>query len=205
MRRVWSALVCFGLLAAFPAVEVNAGTPKEWTPSAADFEKLERGEVLLFSDVDHGSDKDAVRAVVKIKASPEQVFRTMTSCDRALHFVPRLKLCKVLETAADGSWQTVEHEVDGNAYLPKARYVFRADLERYDRIRCTEISGDFRENRGLWTFRPVVGDETTTLVTYTVHIVPRFYAPRWMVRSSLKRELPVLMAAFRDVTQSQRY
>ena len=207
MQLIRPVIVCVVLLAAAHAGQANVGQFKvgEWTPSAADLKKLDRGEVLIFSDLDREADKGDVRAVVKVNATAEQVFQTMTSCDRALHFVPRLKVCKVLETAADGSWQTVEHEVDGNAYLPKARYVFRADLERYDSIRCTEISGDFRENRGLWTFRPLAEGSGATLVTYTVHVVPRFYAPRWMVRSSLKRELPVLMASFRDVTQSQRY
>ena len=183
----------------------NARAAGEWTPSATDLQKLERGEVLLFNDLDHGADKGDMRAVVRVNASAEQVFNTMTSCDRALRFVPRLKRCKVLETAPDGSWQTVEHEVDGDGYLPRARYIFRADYERYDSIRCTEVSGDFRENRGLWTFIPMTDGSTATLVTYTIHVVPRFYAPRWAVRASLKRELPTLMAAFRDVTQSQRY
>jgi ribosome-associated toxin RatA of RatAB toxin-antitoxin module len=207
MQLIRTFMLCCVMLG--PALAAQANVAKtnvsEWAPSAADLKKLERGEVLLFSDLDHEADKGDVRAVVKINATAEELFRTMTSCDRALNFVPRLKLCKILETAADGSWQMVEHQIDGNAYLPKARYVFRADLERYDSIRCTEISGDFRENRGLWTFRPLPDGSKATLVTYTVHIVPRFYAPRWMVRSSLKRELPVLMAAFRDVTQSQRY
>ena len=207
MQLALSVMLCFVLLAAAHAAQANVGafSVAEWTPSASDLKKLERGEVLMYSDLDHDADKGDVRAVVIVKASAEEVFRTMTSCDRAMRFVPRLKLCKVIETAPDGSWQTVEHEVDANSYLPRARYVFRADYERFDKIRCTEVSGDFRENRGLWTFRPLKADSTATLVTYTVHVVPRFYAPRWMIRSSLKRELPVLMAAFRDVTQSQRY
>jgi ribosome-associated toxin RatA of RatAB toxin-antitoxin module len=155
--------------------------------------------VLLFTEPE--GDKGDVRTAVRVNASPEHVFQTMTSCAHAMKFVPRLKHCKVLETAPDGSWQTVEHEVDGNGYLPRARYVFRAEYERFARIRCTEVSGDFRENRGLWTFRPLAGS-TATLVTYTVHVVPRFYVPRWAVRASLKRELPVLMTAFREVAQA---
>jgi ribosome-associated toxin RatA of RatAB toxin-antitoxin module len=174
----------------------------EWQPSSAVLEKLSRGEVVLdTSDDDRELDNADLRVAVQIDASPEEVFRIMTSCDQAMRFVPRIRRCKVLETAHDGSWQTVEHEVDGNAYLPRARYVFRADLERFRRIRCTEVSGDFRENRGVWTFRPLNGT-TATLVTYTVHIVPRFYAPRWAVRASLKRELPTLMDALRDVAEA---
>jgi ribosome-associated toxin RatA of RatAB toxin-antitoxin module len=194
-------MLCGVLLAAAHAAQANV----EWTPSPADLQKLERGEVLIFSDLDRDADKGDVRAVVKVDATAEHAFRTITNCDRALHFVPRLKICKVLETAPDGSWQTVEHQVDGNGVLPRARYVFRVDFDRFASIRCTEVSGDFRENRGLWTFRPLAEGSTATLVTYTVHVVPRFYAPRWAVRSSLKRELPILMAAYRDVTQSQRY
>jgi ribosome-associated toxin RatA of RatAB toxin-antitoxin module len=201
MQLVRLIMLCGALLAATEVAQANV----EWTPSVTDLQKLDRGEVLIFSDLDRDADKGDVRAAVKVNASAEQAFRTITSCDHALHFVPRLKLCKVLETAPDGSWQTVEHQVDGNGYIPRARYVFRVDYVRFNSIRCTEVSGDFRENRGLWTFRPLADGSAGTLVTYTVHVVPRFFAPRWAVRSSLKRELPVLMAAFRDVTQSERY
>jgi uncharacterized protein YndB with AHSA1/START domain len=181
----------------------QAAAGAEWQPSADVQARVARGEVVLeSSESDREMDKGDVRAVVQIDAPPEHVFRTMTTCEQAMRFVPRIKRCKVLETARDGSWQTVEHEVDGNSYLPRTRYVFRADLERFKRIRCTEVSGDFRENRGVWTFHPVKGS-TATLVTYTVHIVPRFYAPRWAVRASLKRELPTLMASFRQVAEGE--
>jgi ribosome-associated toxin RatA of RatAB toxin-antitoxin module len=197
---IFVTIRAFVLLAVLLASHPARGA--EWQPSSAVLEKLARGEVVLDTSDDNGElDKADMRVAIQIEASPEHVFRTMTSCEQAMRFVPRIRRCKVLETARDGSWQTVEHEVDGNAYLPHTRYVFRADLERFRRIRCTEVSGDFRENRGVWTFRPVK-EATATLVTYTVHIVPRFYAPRWAVRASLKRELPTLMTALRDVAQA---
>jgi ribosome-associated toxin RatA of RatAB toxin-antitoxin module len=204
MQLIRSMILWSGLLLAAHAAQATLPA-SDWSPSPGDLQKLERGEVLIFSDLDHDADKADVRAVIKVDASAEEVFKTMTSCDLALRFVPRLKHCKVLETAPDGSWQTVEHEVDGNGFVPRTRYVFRVDYERFARIRCTEVSGDFRENRGLWTFKPLADGSSGTLVTYTVHVVPKFYAPRWAVRASLRRELPVLMASFRDVTQSQRY
>jgi uncharacterized protein YndB with AHSA1/START domain len=196
--KSWTRTVSISLaLMAGQAMAVS-----EWHPSADAEARLARGEVVLeSSDTDRDMDKGDVRAVVRIDAPFEHVFRTMTSCEQAMRFVPRIKRCTVLETAGDGSWQTVEHEVDGNSYLPKARYVFRADFERFKRIKCTEVSGDYRENRGVWTFRPINGS-SATLVTYTVHVVPRFYAPRWAVRASLKRELPTLMAGLRAVAES---
>jgi uncharacterized protein YndB with AHSA1/START domain len=197
----FGALVSIPVMLLLLACQAAAGA--EWHPSAEVQARLARGEVVLeSSESDREMDKGDVRAVVQIDAPPEHVFRTMTTCEHAMRYVPRIKQCKVLETARDGSWQTVEHEVDGNSYLPRTRYVFRADFERFKRIRCTEVSGDFRENRGVWTFRPVK-DSTATLVTYTVHIVPRFYAPRWAVRASLKRELPMLMSGLRQVAQDE--
>jgi ribosome-associated toxin RatA of RatAB toxin-antitoxin module len=124
------------------------------------------------------------------------VYRTLTDCAEALQFVPHLRKCVVLETAPDESWQVVEQQIDYGWFMPHAYYVFRADYERFERIRFTNVRGDFRENRGEWVFRPTA-DRKGTIVTYRVHVVPRFIVPRWLMRSTLKRDLPALLKGLR--------
>jgi ribosome-associated toxin RatA of RatAB toxin-antitoxin module len=176
------------------------GQTADWTLTSADLARLGDGAVLVDGDVSTDLPTGNVRAAVQIKASPERVFRTLTDCTEALRFVPHLRHCAVLDSAPDNSWQVVEQRIDYGWFMPKASYVFRAEYERFARIRFSNVSGDFRENQGIWEFRPTT-DGKATIVTYRVQLVPRFYVPRWTMRMTLKRDLPALMAGLR--TQSE--
>jgi uncharacterized protein YndB with AHSA1/START domain len=172
------------------------GRNDDWTLTEAELARLGDGTVLVDADLASDRPTGNVRAAVQIRASAEQVFRTLTDCAEALRFVPHLRRCAVLDTAPDGSWQVVEQEIDYGWFMPRAYYVFRADYEGFERISFSNVRGDFRENRGDWTFRPTA-DGKATVVTYRLHIVPRFIVPRWLMRSTLKRDLPELMRGLR--------
>jgi ribosome-associated toxin RatA of RatAB toxin-antitoxin module len=172
------------------------GQDADWTPTAAELARLRDGAVLVDADVASDRSTGNVRAAVQIRAPAERVFQTLTDCAEALQFVPHLRHCAVLESAPDGSWQVVEQQIDYGWFMPNAYYVFRADYERFARIQVSNVRGDFRENRGSWEFRPTA-DGAATIVTYRLHIVPRFLVPRWMMRSTLRRDLPALMKGLR--------
>lgn len=168
----------------------------DWTLTQLQLDQLEKGGIVAEGDVATDRAAADVRAAVKVAASPEQVFLTLTDCSQALRFVPHLKRCKVIETAADGSWQNVEQTIDYSWLVPRANYVFHAEYEKYARIRFSNVRGDFHENRGEWVFRPL-DDGRATLVTYEARVAPAFYVPRWMMRNMLRRDLPDLMRGLR--------
>jgi uncharacterized protein YndB with AHSA1/START domain len=172
-----------------------------WRLSDANQAGLGRGEVVVEAEVTRDKPGGEVRAAVEIAATPEEVFRTLTDCSKALKFVPHLEHCEVLETAPDGSWQIVEHQVDHGWFAPKARYVFRAEYEDFRRIRFTHVSGDLRENQGTWEFTPSKDGEST-VVTYKARVVPRSYVPRWLMRSALRSDLPAMLKGLRSACES---
>jgi uncharacterized protein YndB with AHSA1/START domain len=172
------------------------GQNVDWTLTPAELARLGDGAVLVDGEVSAERETGDIRAAVQIHASAERVFRTLTDCDEALRFVPHLRHCAVLDAAPDNSWQIVEQQIDYGWYAPRAYYVFRADYERFARIHFSNVRGDFRENRGTWEFRPTA-DGNDTIVTYRVRLVPRFYVPRWVMRMTLKRDLPELMKGLR--------
>lgn len=186
-RCTFWALAC-ALLAS------RAAGAEGWTLSAAELPRLAQGEILTFTDVEgeHGR----FRAAVQIAAPVERVFRTMTDCGEALEYVPHLQRCAVLESGPAGTWQVIEHEVDYGWLLPRAHYVFRAEYEPHAAVRFSNVRGDFRENDGVWELRSAAGG-AGTLVTYEARVVPRRLVPRWLVRSTLRRELPALLEALR--------
>jgi uncharacterized protein YndB with AHSA1/START domain len=173
-----------------------------WRLSDANRAGLGRGEVVVEAEVTRDKPGGEVRAAVEIAASPEEVFRTLTDCSKALQFVPHLEHCQVLESAPDGSWQIVEHQVDHGWFAPKARYVFRAEYEDFRRIRFSHVSGDLRENQGTWAFTRSE-DGKSTIVTYNARVVPRSYVPRWLMRSALRSDLPALLKGLRSACESE--
>jgi len=168
----------------------------DWTLSAEDLAHLDRREVLVPADPRHEREEGSFRAAIEIDASAERVFRTMTDCAQALKFVPHLTRCTVLETAPDGSWQTILHEVSYGWFMPRASYVFRAEYEPFERVRFSGVRGDFDENEGVWELMPR-RDGAATVVTYRAQVLPRFYVPRWIALASLKRDLPALLLGLR--------
>jgi uncharacterized protein YndB with AHSA1/START domain len=168
----------------------------DWTLSAEDLARLDRREVLVPPATGADHNNGTFRAAIEIDAPAERVFRTMTDCAQALKFVPHLIRCTVLETAPDGSWQTILHEANYGWYMPRASYVFRAEYQPFERVNFSGVRGDFEENSGAWELVPR-RDGAATIVTYCAQVLPRFYVPRWIALASLKRDLPVLMQGLR--------
>ena len=133
-------------------------------------------------------------STVKIRAPREVVWSLITSCEEALHLVPGLQACDVLETAPDHSWQKIRHVLDYSWYVPKLTYEFRAAYEQPTRVSIERISGDLRTMRGSWELRK---DGDDTVAHYTVDLAPGFWVPHWIVRAALRRDLPKMLRALR--------
>jgi ribosome-associated toxin RatA of RatAB toxin-antitoxin module len=201
--RVKGAVVALLAASVLALARATVCVSADWTLSDSQLERLGTGAIIAEGDVATDRAAADVRAAVEIHAMPEQVFSTLIDCAQALHFVPHLKRCTVLETAADGSWQNVEQQVDYGWLAPRANYVFHAEYEKFDRIRFSNLRGDFHENRGVWTFRPL-HEGRSTLVTYEARVAPAFYVPRWIMRNMLKRDLPDLMRGLRARAEGTR-
>src|SRR4051812_19420642 len=132
-RVVGALLLLFALPLAFTAPSVCQSA--DWTLIAPQLEQVKTGAIVAEGDVAPDRAAADIRAAIRIAAPPEQVFRTLTDCARALKFVPHLKRCAVLETAPDGSWQNVEQQVDYSWLVPRAHYVFHAEYEKFASIR----------------------------------------------------------------------
>jgi uncharacterized membrane protein len=194
MNRLASARRPF-LLACILA-GISGARAQDWTLSEEELARLDEREVVVPPATGAKRNEGNFRGAIEIDAPAEQVFRTMTDCAQALEFMPHLTRCSVLETAPDGSWQMLLHEVHWSWYLPRASYVFRAEYQPFERVRFSGVRGDFEENEGVWELLPR-RDGTATVVTYRAQVVPRFYVPRWLVLASLKRDLPALLQGLR--------
>ena len=157
--------------------------------------RIQSGEILVNLAQSGRQPRGSVEAVVWIEAPAEAIWRIMTDCDAAPEFVPGLKACQVLESG--NNWEIIRHDVKWMWLFPRVAYVFRADYQIHRQITFKRLRGDLREMKGMWRLRPAP-DGSHTIVHYRVYLDPGFLVPGWIVRRSLKKNLPAVLAALRD-------
>ena len=157
-------------------------------------ESAQHGDIQVAVALDAGEQSGSAKATVRIHAHREVVWSLITSCTEALHLVPGLVACEVMETAPDGSWQSIRHVMDYSWYTPKLHYEIRASYDRPSRVSIERISGDLRILRGSWALQ---SDGEETVAHYAVDLAPGFWVPRWIVRAALRRDLPKMLRALR--------
>ena len=167
------------------------------TAPAADLaqESFLHGDIEVAVSLDAGEQSGNANASVKIHARREVVWSLITSCAEALHLVPGLVACDVMETAPDRSWQRILHVLDYSWYVPKLTYEIRASYTYPSRVSIERISGDLRILRGSWTLQSE-GDDT--IADYMVDLAPGFWVPHWIVRAALRRDLPKMLSSLRS-------
>lgn len=157
-------------------------------------ESAQHGDIEVAVSLDAAEQSGSASASVRIHAHREVVWSLITSCTEALHLVPGLVACEVMETAPDGSWQSIRHVMDYSWYTPKLHYEIRASYDRPSRVSIERISGDLRVLRGSWALQ---SDGEETVAHYAVDLAPGFWVPRWIVRAALRRDLPKMLRALR--------
>ena len=157
-------------------------------------ESAQHGDIEVSVSLDAAQQSGSASASVRIHAHREVVWSLITSCTEALHLVPGLVACEVMETAPDRSWQRIRHVMDYSWYTPKLHYEIRASYDRPSRVSIERISGDLRVLRGSWALQ---SDGEETVAHYAVDLAPGFWVPRWIVRAALRRDLPKMLRALR--------
>jgi hypothetical protein len=174
--------------------------------SAADLapEFAQQSDIEVAVSLDAGEQSGSATATIRIHASREVVWSLITSCAEALHLVPGLVACNVLETAPDHSWQRIRHMVDYSWYVPKLTYEIRASYDEPSRVSIERTSGDLLVLRGGWVLQ---SDGDYTIAHYAIDLAPGIWIPHWIVRAALRRDLPKMLRALRaraEAVESQK-
>jgi len=180
-----------------------------WVQDQTVQQQLSDRQVAVRVEFDDGQSRIHVRAAVRINASPEAIWHVLTDCDHAASFIPGVKSCHPLEVAPDDSWVIVEQEAKYSWLMPAVKCVIRADYKRPRRIEFKRISGDLKQEEGVWLLEPAntgVSDAATadpvTTVVYDLYVDPGFWIPRVLLRHSLRSELPAAFTALRVRVES---
>jgi hypothetical protein len=201
--RIRSLVVPCLVLAVQAAAALHGPNAQAWEPDSAQRARLLARQVIVEATVDSSGAAGRARAAIWIAAPREQVYAWLTDCGKALTYVPHLTACRIVEAAPDQSWKIIAHEIDYSWFLPRTRYVFRASYQPPARVDFQEVSGDLVINQGSWILNPD-NDGRGTLLAYEVRVKPRMYVPPWLVRRSLRKDLPELLMALRRISETGR-
>jgi len=167
-----------------------------------DWLRLNAGDVVVQSRKVDG--KRRVEAAIVIKQTIGDIWRVMLDCAAAPEFVPNMRRCEVLDRADDGRWEIIEHEVKYSWLAPKTIYQFKAEYVPQQTIHFERISGDLKHLVGDWRLDSNDDLGGAVLVSYSVYIDPGFIVPGFMVRRSLRKDLPDVMRALRHRVAEMR-
>lgn len=188
------------LLAGWLAATADAS---ETTPDLAwiDRTALDAGEVLFHTERPDRPLSVLAKVAVRIAAPPEAVWNVLTACEVSPEYVPNIVSCRSLEKLDGGRAELFVQVVKAVFFLPTFEHVFRLDYEPYRRIDVTRVSGPIERLDGIWWLVPA--DHEHTLLVYEQALDPGMPVPRFMVRATLRRDLPRVLEAVRERAQSQ--
>jgi hypothetical protein len=170
-----------------------------WLNSRAVQATLSSGEVAAHTIVKGRPSRGTVEAAIRIHASAREIWPFITECKYAAWLIPGLRRCRTLETAPDGSWADIEHVIQYSLFIPTMHSVFRAEFHPPYRMDFHRIGGNLKHEVGSWNLLPSAGDTTT--VVYRVSLQPGFWIPRFVVRRTLRQQLPAALRSLRKHAQ----
>jgi ribosome-associated toxin RatA of RatAB toxin-antitoxin module len=137
-----------------------------------------------------------VKIAAEVEAPVAAIWDILTRCEIAPEYVPNVVSCRKLETLDGGRADLFLQEIKPIFFLPTFDHVFRLDYTPYSRIDVERVSGPIEYMQGSWWFIPQ--DNGRVLLLYELALDPGLPIPRFLVRATLKRDLPKIMRAVRE-------
>ena len=164
--------------------------------SASDLDKMSRlqsGEILHeYTRMDESG--GAIRAEVFIKSGLEDIRTILQGCGKAFVFVDGMEQCEILEHIDD--YTLIHQVVDTGLLAPTLSYSYESKNHSPSRTSFNLVEGNLRVLQGGWEF---IGVTDGVHVTYDMRVRPGFPLPRFLVRMSLRRMIPDMLACIRGL------
>jgi ribosome-associated toxin RatA of RatAB toxin-antitoxin module len=174
------------------AAEAGAEPDLEWIDRA----ELEAGEVLVEAERSERARTVRVRVATLVAAPAVAIWDVLTACEIAPEYVPNVQSCRSLETHDHGRAELFVQTVKPAFFLPSFEHVFRLDYAPYERIDVRRVSGPVEHMQGSWWL--LEEDAERVLLVYELELDPGMPVPRFIVRATLRRDLPRIVTAVRE-------
>lgn len=160
-----------------------------------DLARLKNGEILL--QTIHGDKPGgAARVTALFHGTAEAVWDVLGYCNFEFKYIRGLQVCEVLEPGQRR--MVVHHRIRNNWYTPTLDFTFEASRRDGNFGEAQLVSGNLKVLHGLWRMVPLENEEYV-IVVHEIRIQPVIPAPRWLVRRSLRNDLPDMIACVRGL------
>ena len=137
-----------------------------------------------------------VKIAAEVDAPASAIGDVLRACDIAPEYVPNVVSCRRIEQLDDGRADLFVQVIKPIFFLPTFEHVFRLDYTPYTRIDVHRVSGPIEHMEGSWWLLPQ--ENGRILLVYQVALDPGLPIPRFLVRATLKRDLPKIVQAVRE-------
>jgi hypothetical protein len=143
-----------------------------------------------------------VRIAAEVDAPPAAIWEILKACEISPEYTANVVSCRKLEEVDGGSADLFVQTIKPVFFLPTFEHVFRLDYTPYSRIDVHRVSGPIAYMEGSWWLLPQDGGRV--LLVYQVAVDPGLPIPRFLVRATMKRDLPRIMMAVRERAEAAR-
>lgn len=161
-----------------------------------DRDALAAREIVVIADRSERPLTVSVQVAAEVAAPPTAIWEVLRACEVAPDYVPNVVSCRKIEELDGGRAELFVQTVKAVFFMPTFEHVFRLDYTPHSRVDVSRVSGPIAHMQGTWWLLPQ--DNGRVLVVYDLELDPGMPIPRFMVRGTLKRDLPKVMAAVRD-------
>ena len=194
-----TAPACWLGAAALVCVSEAVGQPDlSWI----DREAVAAREILVDAERGDRPLTVVVRIAAEVDAPPTAIWQILTACEIAPEYVPNVVSCKKVEQLDGGRADLFVQTIKPIFFLPTFEHVFRLDYTPHSRIDVHRVSGPIEHMEGSWWLLPQ--DNGRILLVYQVAVDPGLPIPRFLVRATMKRDLPKIMMAVRERAEAAR-
>ncbi len=168
--------------------------------SAQAMARLRKGEILV-ENVHTGESGGSVRVQALMYSELQEIWDFIASCDSVFLYLPGVRSCELLkvEYEENSDTTTLRQRVKKSWVLPTLEYIIVVRRQPPSRIDFKLLEGDLKNMEGGWRFETLAG-EPGVVVTHEIRIRPKFPVPRWLLRRSMRKDVPDMLACLRGLT-----
>lgn len=159
-------------------------------------------EILINADRGDKPLTVLVKLAAEVDAPATAIWDVLRACEVAPEYVPNVVSCRKLEELDSGRADLFVQTIKTVFFMPTFEHVFRLDYTPYTRIDVRRVSGPIAELDGTWWL--LAQDNGRILLVYELALDPGMPIPRFLVRATLKRDLPKVVQAVRERAEAAR-
>ena len=160
--------------------------------------RLHTGEIM-HETVHADQSGGAARITALFRAGVDEIWDVLGYCKYEFIYLRGLQVCEVLKPGL--TLTQVRHRLRAHWYTPTLDYSFEASRTPCCRGEFRVLDGDLDVMEGYWLLERLAGTDYV-IVQHEIRVKPALPSPRWLVRRTLHKDLPDMVACMRGLAHA---